>query len=176
MKIRTGKTSIIAAILAIATVLCVFAGCGEDKASVKDEKTAETVTEAKAVEIDIDAVAASIRDGVKFDDTLEKLEGDAVGYYYDLPEGASGIVYFGSGATAEEIAVFDGGDSAGGDALLEMVEKHVDEQIESFRNYVPGEVARLEKAVIIQNGRYVLLCVTHDADTAKSIMNEAVGK
>ena len=175
MKTRTGKTSIIAVILAFAAALSLFAGCDEKKTE-EGVTTSATQAAPEAVEIDIDAVAESLRSGVKFDDTLEKLEGDAVGFYYDIGEGVSAAVYFGSGATAEEIAVFDGGDEAGGAAVEEMVKNHVSEQIESYRNYVPDEVARLEKSVIIKEGRYVFLCVTYDAETARGIISDAVGK
>lgn len=175
MKTRTGKTSIIAVILAFAATLSIFTGCTEEKTK-EEVKTSAVESTPEAVEIDIDAVAESLRNGVKFDDALEKLEGDAVGFYYDIKEGVSAAVYFGSGATAEEIAVFDGGDSTGGDAIEEMVKNHVSDQIESYKNYVPDEVARLEKAVIVKEGRYVFLCVTYDVETAKGIISKAVGK
>ena len=162
MKIKTGKTSIIAVVLALViAALTVFTGCEG---------------ETEPVVIDIDAVAKSIYEGVKFDDELAKLDSEAVKYLYGIEDGISAVVYIGSGATAEEIAVFDAGDDAGGEMLQKTVEKHITDQIESYRNYVPAEVARLEKAVIVREGRYVLLCVTDDTAAAKGIMETAVGK
>lgn len=162
MKTRTREFLKAAAILAVLIAACVFVtGCEKKKQDVI---------------INIDDMAKSILDGVEFDDELEKLEGEAVKYLYGIDDTVAAAVYAGSGATAEEIAVFDAGTDEGGEKMLKTVEKHVDEQIESYKNYVPSEVARLEKAVIVRSDRYVMLCVTDDDGAAKGIMDEAVGR
>ena len=151
-----------AAAFAVSAALCAFAaGCEKKKQDVI---------------INIDDTAKSILDGVEFDDELEKLDREAVKYLYGIDDTIAAAVYTGSGATAEEIAVFDAGTDEEGEKMLKTVEKHVEEQIESYKNYVPSEVARLEKAVIVRSGRYVMLCVTDDDGAAKGIMDEAVGR
>ncbi|MBE6708679.1 MAG: DUF4358 domain-containing protein [Ruminococcaceae bacterium] len=162
MNTKTEKISVFPIILAVFLMLAVFVGCENE--------------EKKPVMIDIEAVANELSSGVKFDDTLAKLDAEAVKYLYGTGDDISAVVYVGSGATAEEIAVFEAPDDKGGEEMLEIAEKHIADQIESYRNYVPSEVARLEKAVIAREGKYVLICVTNDTSAAREIINKAVGK
>ena len=162
MNTKTGKISAVSIILAAVMILGLFSGCGaEDK---------------KPLEIDIGAVAEELLSGVEFDDTLAELDSEAVKYLYGTGDDISAAVYMGSGATAEEIAVFEAPDEAGGEALLATVEKHIADQIESYRNYVPTEVSRLEDALVVREGRYVIVCVAKDTNAARRIMDAAFGK
>lgn len=107
---------------------------------------------------------------VNFDDELTKFEGD-ISKLYDLPEVEDYVVYVGSGATAEEIAIFTLKDESDEESVREALEKRVEEQKQSFSNYVPEEVARLDKSVIQSNQKYVVLCVS-DEDLAEDIINQ----
>lgn len=149
-------------VIIISGISLLFTGCGNGDDT--------------PIEIDINAVANSIHESVEFEDELILLDSEAVKYLYGIDDSISAAVYSGSGATAEEVAVFDAGTAEVGEAMLQTVQKHVDEQIESFKNYVPTEIPKLEDAVIVREGRYVILCVAEDDETAKSVINEAVGK
>lgn len=107
---------------------------------------------------------------VNFDDELTKFEGD-ISKLYDLPEVEDYVVYVGSGATAEEIAIITLKDESDEESVREALEKRVEEQKQSFLNYVPEEVARLDKSVIQSNQKYVVLCVS-DEDLAEDIINQ----
>lgn len=107
---------------------------------------------------------------VNFDDELTKFEGD-ISKLYDLPEVEDYVVYVGSGATAEEIAIITLKDESDEESVREALEKRVEEQMQSFSNYVPEEVARLDKSVIQSNQKYVVLCVS-DEDLAEDIINQ----
>ena len=107
---------------------------------------------------------------VNFDDELTKFEGD-ISKLYDLPEVEDYVVYVGSGATAEEIAIITLKDESDEESVREALEKRVEEQKQSFSNYVPEEVARLDKSVIQSNQKYVVLCVS-DEDLAEDIINQ----
>ena len=107
---------------------------------------------------------------VNFDDELTKFEGD-ISKLYDLPEVENYVVYIGSGATAEEIAIITLKDESDEESVREALEKRVEEQKQSFSNYVPEEVARLDKSVIQSNQKYVVLCVS-DEDLAEDIINQ----
>ena len=107
---------------------------------------------------------------VNFDDELTKFEGD-ISKLYDLPEVEYYVVYIGSGATAEEIAIITLKDESDEESVREALEKRVEEQKQSFSNYVPEEVARLDKSVIQSNQKYVVLCVS-DEDLAEDIINQ----
>ncbi len=160
MNTKTGKTSVLTVILAVIAMLGMLTGCTDD--------------EKKPVVLDIEAVADELLSGVKFDDTLAKLDSEAVKYLYGTGDDISAAVYVGSGATAEEIAVFEAPDDKACEKLFATVKKHIADQTESYRNYVPAEVARLENALIVKEGRYILLCVTNDTSSAQKIIDKVI--
>lgn len=180
MKIFSGKTSVIAMALALLIASSVMlTGCDGDNSPA--DTTATTTAPAgdsadKAKEINIDTAADTIFGKLKTDDTLEKLDSEAVIYRYGFAEEIPAAVYAGSGATAEEVAVFDAGSDDAAKALVTTMEKYIEEQIISYESYVPAEVARLDKAIIDREGRYVAVCVTYDVTNAKNAINEAFGR
>jgi len=158
MKQRIRKKGGLTALL-VAGML-VMAGCG-----ASDSK--------KEVSIDTAVLADSLATGITYEDSLEQISEKEVGIYYELEEGVSSHVYMGSGSTAEEVAVFEAKDEASAKLQKEHVQAHLDEQEESFRDYLPEEVKRIEGAVLEQRGKYVVLCVTKDASAAKEMIEKA---
>ena len=79
----------------------------------------------------------------------------------------------GSGSTAEEVAVFDTPDEETARKQMEHVQAYLDDQAESFRDYIPEETKRVENAVLEQRGKYVILCVSGDPDKAEEIIEKA---
>lgn len=145
------------AVLSAVLTLCIaIGGCGSRKTGA---------------EINVDSAAQKILSEVEFEDELAMIDSEAITYLYGTDDSEDAAVYMGSGATAEEIAVFDAGDGDGGEEILEIVKKHVADQIESYRYYVPSEVARLENAVIRREGRYVFLCITKDTAKARAVID-----
>lgn len=137
----------------------VLASCGAEKENVQ---------------VDINALAEALDTGITYQDPLEKLDDDMVGMLYSV-DGLvdASVVYMGSGATAEEIAVFDCVDAdTAKNKVKPIVEDHVKSQIEAFENYVPEEVSKLNEAVVRQTGEYVVLSVSNDPDGANKILDE----
>ena len=152
----------LAGLMVFITLITALVACGgeEDKNFVMDGA----------------AVAKSLLDGITFDDTLAEVPAAAATTVYGVDAGVSVTAYMGSGATAEQIAVFEAADDAAATALVEKMEAYIARQIETYKGYVPTEVPRLEKAIIQSKGKYVILCVTADTDTAKSIISDAFAK
>lgn len=115
-------------------------------------------------------LATDLLTEVEFEDKLTKFEGN-IAKLYDLPEVEDYVVYVGSGATAEEIAIITLKDEKDESEVKAALEKRVEEQRQSFANYVPEEVARLENSIIKSNSKYVVLCVSND-DVAEDIINQ----
>ncbi len=149
------KKSRLTAVLAALVLLA--AGCGNGAAK----------------EIDPKALADSLVSGIAYDDELQLLEEDAVAVYLDMEEGVTASMYMGSGSTAEEVAVFDAPDEETAKKQKEHVQTYLEDQAESFRDYIPEETKRVESAVLEQKGKYVVLCVSGDSDKAKEIIEEA---
>ncbi len=146
--------------LAAGFAACVLlASCGEQNADIQ---------------VDINALAEALDTGITYQDPLEKLDSDMIGMLYSV-DGLveESVVYMGSGATAEEIAVFVCNDAdTAKNEVQPIVEEHVQSQIDAFSSYIPEEVAKLEDAVIRQAGKYVVLSVSNDPDGANKIMDE----
>ena len=53
------------------------------------------------------------------------------------------------------------------------MQAYLDDQAESFRDYIPEETKRVENAVLEQRGKYVILCVSGDPDKAEEIIEKA---
>lgn len=143
---------------AVLAALALFAaGCGSNAAK----------------EIDAQALADSLATGTTYDDELQKMENELVDVYFDMEEDVTAFLYMGSGSTAEEAAVFEAPDEESAKKQLEHVKAYLADQSESFRDYIPEEVKRVEDAVVEQRGKYVILCVSADSAKAKEIVEEA---
>ncbi|HHU04947.1 MAG TPA: DUF4358 domain-containing protein [Clostridiales bacterium] len=144
---------LLVAVLATLLLLALF-GCSEKK------------------ELDIDKLSEELLSGGVFSETLEPVELDILGYIYDVSEDdyAEAAVYCSSGATADELAIFKAKDADAAKRIAEAAQQRIEEQIRGFKNYVPAEVPKLEKAYQTTYGDYVLLCVSTDPETANTII------
>ena len=144
-------------LLAVLTAgVLLFAGCGGE-----------------AKTIDAQALAKSLATEIKYDDTLKELTADEISMLVDLPEDVDSVMYAGSGSTAEEVCVFTAKDSNQAKETMEDVQKYLDDQADSFQDYVPEETKRIGNAVLEQKNQYVVLCVSGDSDQAKEIIEKA---
>lgn len=144
-------------LLAVLTAgVLLFAGCGGE-----------------AKTIDAQALAKSLATEIKYDDTLKELTADEISMLVDLPEDVDSVMYVGSGSTAEEVGVFTAKDSNQAKETMEDVQKYLDDQADSFQDYVPEETKRIGNAVLEQKNQYVVLCVSGDSDQAKEIIEKA---
>ena len=138
-------------IVLISLILLLVSGCGKETTSFNPNDLAnELLTE------------------VDFDDELTLFAGD-ISKIYDMPEVEDYLIYIGSGATSEEIAIIPLKNSSDEEDVKAALEKRVEEQKQNFANYVPEEVSRLEKSIIKSNEKYVVLCVSNDNQAEKII-------
>ena len=99
--------------LAMAMCLAGFAGCGS-----KEEKKTEDVS------MDIHSVAKEIVDNGNFTDIAEINKDKGISQYsVGDAEIADAVTYFSSGATAEEVVIFEGATDADADKLLTAAEE-----------------------------------------------------
>jgi hypothetical protein len=148
------KKSALAAVFAAGAL--VLAGCGDA------EKT-----------IDAAALAEALTTDITYEDTLELMDEEDISMYIDLPENVESIMYMGSGSTAEEVGVFTAPDEETARETLDDVQSHLDDQTDSYQDYLPEEAKRVGNAVLEQKGRYVVLCVSGESDTAREMIEEA---
>lgn len=127
-------------------------------------------------ELDMDKLSDELLNGGAFSETLEPVELDILGYLYDVSENdyESAAVFCSSGATADELAIFKAKDAEAAKRISEAVQQRLDDQIKGFKNYIPAEVPKLEKAYKTTYGNYVLLCVSTDTEAADKIIAKYV--
>ena len=106
---------------------------------------------------------------VKFDDELVLSDSETAARLYGTKNAVDCRLYIGSGATAEEIAVFEFGSVSDAEEGLKAAEARISEQKKSYESYAPDEIKRLDNSVVKCAGKYVAVCVTNDKAAEKII-------
>lgn len=144
--------SVVLAVLSISAVLC---SCGE--AEQKNPATKD--------------VAEAIKASTSFTELIE-LNNDNIGRRYygiDLESIEEYCVMScSSGALADEIAVFKMKEQDDVEDMLETVRERKQDLYDSFVDYVPEEVGKIENATIGSNGKYVYFIVCDKRAEAKA--------
>ena len=143
-------------IAAIVTVLALVAGCGGKKA-----------------DFDVASLGNDLATKITYADTLAPMDLDMAGMFLNLSDVnvTKASIYEGSGGTAEEIVVLECATDEDAKKAEEVLKTRVSEQIESFTDYVPEELTKLNAAVIKVNGKYAVLSVCDTPDEAKKIID-----
>jgi hypothetical protein len=85
-------------------------------------------------------------------------------------------VYVSSGATAEEISVWDAKNADAAKDIKTAVLARIEAQKAGFQDYVPAEMAKLKSPVLISEGDYVILCLSNDNEKAKQVIESDLYK
>lgn len=143
-------------IIAFIIVSMLLVGCNNEKTSLN---------------IDMSSVSKSLLENIAFKDELELVDSEIITMYYELPENTEYVLYMGSGATAEELAIFKLDDENKKDEMIKNIKEHIDNQIIQFEDYNNEELKKLENSLIEVKDNYVILCITDDIENAKSQIN-----
>ena len=81
-------------------------------------------------------------------------------------------LYMGEGTSADELLIVTVEDEDQMDQEIENVQKHLTDMRQSFQDYLPKEAKKIDDAVILQSGKYIVACVSGDKDTAGSVIRE----
>lgn len=146
---------ILTVFIALALALC---GCG--KASGK--------------EIDFQSFAADMLSCGAFTEELIQVDTDLGCAQYAISQAdcRQAVFFLSSGATAEELALFEASDAGSLDRIKDAVKNRLRLQTDSFESYLPSEVPKLENAIVFTRGNYVILIVANDNERANSILEK----
>ena len=147
---------IIALLLAVMTVFALTA-CG-----------------GKTTTVDAQSLAKALAEKTAFESELSAVSKEELGYYFQLPAKCDAAAYMSSGSTAEEIFVIECYDGTSAAALRTSMQDFLDSQKTEMERYLPAEVDRINGAIFETYGTCVVLCVTSDTDTARSVIKEYV--
>lgn len=141
----------------------VTSDAGSVSESVSEASDSSTAT-GTAVEI-----TAKIKQDVKFPGMAE-IGADRMAGYYDVAADKidSYSAYIcGSGAYPDEIAVFKMKSADDVNAVKSVLEKRVENQSATFKDYTPDEMYKIDGNNVVTSGNYVALIIC--ADNAKAI-------
>ena len=127
--------------------------------------------------IDLNALAQELISGGVFTDTMSQpAEGIPARIYgFQDADVAEVVMYTGTGAPAEEIFLVKTSGGSAISALKTACQTRIDNQKQSFQAYSPEDVAKLDSAVLVTSGDYVLLVVANDAAAAQAIVDGYIG-
>lgn len=141
---------LVIAIIAIITVMTAAAGCGGGDAGKSDPNggSAGGQTSGQEIEVDTAELEKYLTKTLSFDDYMEEMtDEDIIFELYDIdPELVENAwLYMSTGATAEELAVFELKETSadGVQAVIDACNSRADSQKKAFENYVPEEVDRI---------------------------------
>ena len=77
-----------------------------------------------------------------------------------------------SGATSEEIAIFEFEDKEVCKVALEKANKRIEEQKQNFKDYMPKEMKKLENAMIKNKNQYLIVCITNHPEEVGKILSK----
>lgn len=80
--------------------------------------------------------------------------------------------YCSSSAGAEEIAILPCADDAAAAKAKTECNNRLEQQRMLMKDYKPEEMPKLEKALVLQRGSTVVLCVAADVDKAKAVLDK----
>lgn len=141
----------------------VTSDAGSVSESVSETSDSSTATGAAA------EITAKIQEDVKFPGMAE-IGADRMAGYYDVAADKidSYSAYIcGSGAYPDEIAVFKMKSADDVNAVKSVLEKRVESQSATFKDYTPDEMYKIEGNNVVTSGNYVALIIC--ADNAKAI-------
>lgn len=149
----------------ICCMLGILSGCGSKEDGSTDKK-----------EPSVEELSNRLFSELTYEDSLSMLNNEVALKYYGIdPEIVkSSAIYISTGATAEEIAVFEAVSNGDADTIYEACVKRKDTQIESYSDYKPSETSRLDHHVLKKSGRFVVFCVNYDDNEVNRIIDDVL--
>lgn len=172
MKINVTR-KIIAGLICAVVAVCV---CGCSSRTATDStasSTAESSSDNGSVSsaASADEITDKILGEIEFPSKAEIKE-DRIDDFYEVEEDKieSYSAYIcGSGAYPDELAVFCMKSSDDTAAVKEMLEKRVEKQTASFKDYTPDEMYKIDGNNVVVSGNYVALIICSDNAKATKI-------
>lgn len=93
-------------------------------------------------------------------------------YGIDETTVTASAVYMANATSAEELAIFTLTDEEAAQTAAKQLGYRVSDRIEELTSYLPGEVPKLEGAMVETRGNSVLLLVCSDYDGAKKVLEK----
>lgn len=120
--------------------------------------------------VDGAAMVQALLDQVTFAGPLSDVGDSAFLYFTDLPEGTQVKYYTGSGYYADAVALITLAKTSDAVAAMASVEAYLAQTRNLFANYIPEELDKIDKAIVWESGRHIILCITDDHVKANKLL------
>lgn len=131
----------------------------------------------KAKEVDLDALAAELAGSSAFtmDISGYALAQNIAEMTFSLDSGAlKSCQYYYNNGSNEELLLAQTADEAAAETLEQACLNRVELQKSALVNYNPDAIPRLDNAVVVRSGSYVIYVVAEDGAAAKTIVDKYV--
>ncbi len=146
-------------------------GIVQEKSSARSSSVKEP-GEKKKTGTDTKKLAEAVFQGVDFDTDLSLMEESvAQSMLTTASEDTKVELYMGQGTCADELLILSVSDKSKLDGEIEVVQKHLADMQQSFQDYLPEEAKKIDDAVILQAGNYIVVCVSSQKEEAKKIIS-----
>ena len=129
--------------------------------------------QAEDVDIDLPAAAQSALSDAGFSEELVALDDTTILRRYptlDLSKVESYAVYVsGSMGTAEELGLFEAKQQEGLKDIRAAVERRIEDLKLNFEDYRPDEIPKIEDAVMIEKGNYLLFAIVPESSAVREL-------
>ena len=154
------------ALLLAVSMLFSLAACGGSS-----DKNPTVNTDPGKKEPDVPALVQALLQKVSFASPLSDVGESAFLYFSNLPEGTQVQLYAGSGYFADEVVLLTLAKESDKAAVKASVDQHIAQIRSQFANYIPEELAKIDKALVWEYGKYIVVCISDDYANAKKLLD-----
>ncbi len=121
---------------------------------------------------DVNTLADTLNSNLEFGEALEKTDSEIAYSIYGTDPSfcTDAALYLGSGATADEIAVFNCVDTSAVQKVVEAADSRLAYLLEGYSSYGPSEVPKIEAAKVITKGLTVIVCICENPDSVAELI------
>jgi hypothetical protein len=149
----------IIALITLAFILSAFASCSGGGIKLDDA----------------DKAAFALVSSLEFDDEMAETENDETTLKkYGLSDSDAVVNvsrYAGSGATADEVAVFECSSADGVNEVKEAVDARIAYLHDGYADYGPEEVPKIDSANVLVYGKFVVFCISKTPEKTEDILS-----
>lgn len=125
----------------------------------------------KEISLDIDQMALEISQSEYFSEDFFKVESNIISQMYGIEtEDVKIAGYASSGGLADELTIFEATNDDDAKMIYELATEHIADSKEGYQSYKPDEVYKLEHAILIEQGKYVIVCVNGSYDEVDTLI------
>ena len=156
--------------LLIFSLVFVLFGCGTSTNTTNETTSFDSEENSASV----DEIATVLLSQLQFNDEIEENVNDEKTcdtYGFDSSLVTDIARYVGSGATAEELAIFDCVDSSAIDTVKAAIDERIQYLHDGYSDYGPEQVPEIDSAVVLTHGNILIFCICENPDVVEDIVN-----